>query len=123
MKLLSVVGLLFVAAIFATVPISAQVTPRGVELRVDQAQAITYGRYRRVARREYRRSYRFARRAYRRGYAAAGYGLAATAYASANVGYGAGYGYGGYGYRQVVVGPGRSCTIYPSGFRWCWTQF
>jgi len=64
MKLLSVIGLLFAAAIFATIPISPQVTPRGLELSVDQAQAITYGRYRRVHRRVYRRSYRYARRAY-----------------------------------------------------------
>ncbi len=68
MKAWSVIGLLFAAAIFATIPISPQVTPRGVELSVDQAQAITYGRYRRVHRRVYRRSYRYARRAYRRGY-------------------------------------------------------
>jgi hypothetical protein len=64
----SVIGLLFAAAIFATIPISPQVTPRGVELSVDQAQAITYGRYRRVHRRVYRRSYRYARRAYRGAY-------------------------------------------------------
>src|SRR5439155_9130310 len=64
MKAWSVIGLLFAAAIFATIPISPQVTPRGVELSVDQAQAITYGRYRRVQRRVYRRSYRYARRAY-----------------------------------------------------------
>ena len=68
MKAWSVIGLLFAAAIFATIPISAQVTPRGVELSVDQAQAITYGRYRRVHRRAYRRSYRYARRAYRGAY-------------------------------------------------------
>jgi hypothetical protein len=68
MKAWSVIGLLFAAAIFATIPISPQVTSRGVELSVDQAQAITYGRYRRVHRRVYRRSYRYARRAYRRGY-------------------------------------------------------
>jgi hypothetical protein len=68
MKAWSVIGLLFAAAIFATIPISPQVTPRGLELSVDQAQAITYGRYRRVHRRVYRRSYRYARRAYRRGY-------------------------------------------------------
>jgi hypothetical protein len=66
MKAWSVIGLLFAAAIFATIPISPQVTPRGLELSVDQAQAITYGRYRRVHRRVYRRSYRYARRAYRR---------------------------------------------------------
>jgi hypothetical protein len=33
------------------------VRPRGVELSVDHAQAITYGRYRRVTRRAYRRGY------------------------------------------------------------------
>ena len=80
MKAWSVIGLLFAAAIFATIPVSPQVTQRGVELRVDQAQAITYGRYRRVNRRYYRR-------AYRRGYYGA-YGY-----------YGRPYGYyGGYGY-------------------------
>ena len=52
MKALSVIGLLLVAAIIVTVPISAQVTPQGLELRIDQAQAhLTYGRARRVARR------------------------------------------------------------------------
>ena len=40
----------------------------GLELRVDEAGAVTYGRYRRVHRRVYRRSYRYARRAYRRAY-------------------------------------------------------
>jgi hypothetical protein len=57
MKVWSVIGLLFTAAIIATIPISPQVTPRGVELSVDQAQAITYGRYRRVTRRAYRHGY------------------------------------------------------------------
>ena len=79
MKAWSVIGLLFGAAL-ATIPISPQLTPRGVELRIDQAQAITYGRYRRLSRRYYRR-------AYRRGYYGA-YGY-----------YGRPYGYyGGYGY-------------------------
>jgi len=64
MKAWSVIGVLFAAAIFAIIPISPQATPRGVELSVDQAQAITYGRSRRVHRRVYRRSYRYARRAY-----------------------------------------------------------
>ena len=106
MKALSVIGLLFVAAIIATIPISPQVTPRGIELSVDQAQAqVTYGRARRVARRADRRSYRYARRADRRSYR----------YARR-----AGY---SYGYPVVAAGPGRSCTIYPSGFRWCWTYF
>jgi hypothetical protein len=67
MKTWSVIGLLFAAAIFATIPISPQVTPRGVELSVNQAQAIL-GHWRRVYRRGYRRDYRYARRAYRRGY-------------------------------------------------------
>ena len=57
MKILTVIGLLFAAAIFATIPISPQVTPRGLELSVNHAQAITYGRYRRVYRRAYRRAY------------------------------------------------------------------
>jgi hypothetical protein len=57
MKAWSVIGLLFGAAMFATIPITPQVTPRGLELSVDHAQAITYGRYRRVHRRAYRRGY------------------------------------------------------------------
>jgi len=69
MKAWSVIGLLFAAAIFATIPISPQVRPGGlVELSVDEAKAVTYGRYRRVHRRVYRRSYRYARRAYRGAY-------------------------------------------------------
>jgi len=76
MKAWSVIGLLFAAAIFATIPISPQVTPRGVELSVNQAQAIL-GHWRRV----YRRGYR---RAYRRGY----YGYYGVPR----------YGYGGYRY-------------------------
>lgn len=64
----SVIGLLFAAAIFATVPISAQVTPRGLELSVDGAKAITYGHARRVQRRVGRREFRRERRAVRRGY-------------------------------------------------------
>ena len=109
MKALSAIGLLFAAAIIATVPISPQVTPRGIELSLDQAQAqVTYGRARRVprragrvARRADRRSYRYAARA---GYSASGSGYS-------------------YGYPVVAAGPGRSCRIYPSGFRWCWTYF
>ena len=57
MKVWSVIGLLFTAAIIATIPISPQVRPRGVELSLDQAQAITYGRHRRVTRRAYRGGY------------------------------------------------------------------
>jgi hypothetical protein len=79
MKTWSVIGLLFAAAMFATIPISPQVTPRGVELSINQAQAIL-GHWRRVNRRVYRR-------AYRRGY----YGYYGY--------YGVPrYGYGGYGY-------------------------
>jgi hypothetical protein len=37
MKAWSVVSLLFTAAILSTMPVSPQVTPRGVELSVDQA--------------------------------------------------------------------------------------
>jgi hypothetical protein len=58
MKAWSVIGLVFTAAIIATIPISPQVTPPlGLGLSVNHAQAITYGRYRRVSRRAYRRSY------------------------------------------------------------------
>ena len=53
MKGWSVIGLLFTAAVIAAMPISLQVTPRGVELRVDQAQAASYRHYRRVYRRGY----------------------------------------------------------------------
>ena len=142
MKTWSVIGLLFTAAILATIPISTQVTPRGVELSVDQAQAqITYGRYRRVTRRAYRRAGYAAAAGYTAtaagygyggvgygyggyGYGSAGYGYGGPGYAYAAAGYGpagAGYG-GGYGYHVEPAGPGRWCAVYPSGFRWCWTQ-
>ena len=122
MKAWSVIGLLFTAAIIATIPISTQVTPRGVELRVDQAQAITYGRYRRVTRRAYRRAGYAAAAGYTA--TAAGYGYGGPGYAYAAAGYGpAGAGYGaGYGYHVEPAGYGRWCAVYPSGFRWCWTQ-
>jgi hypothetical protein len=61
------IGLLFAAAIFATVPISLQVTARGVAVNIDTAQAITYGHARRVNRRMDRREFRQTRRAVRRG--------------------------------------------------------
>jgi hypothetical protein len=54
MKAWSVIGLLFGAAMLATIPIT---TPSGLELSVDHAQAY-YGHYRRVHRRVYRRAYR-----------------------------------------------------------------
>jgi hypothetical protein len=97
MKAWSIIGLLFAAAIFATIPISPQVTPRGVELSVDQAQAITYGRYRRVHRRAYRRAYRSA---YYWGspsyyYGARSYYYGAPYYYGARSYYGAPYFYGG----------------------------
>jgi hypothetical protein len=62
----SIVGLLFAAVVLATIPVSPQVTPRGVELSVDQAQAVTYRRARVTARRVDRRVYRHTRRAVRR---------------------------------------------------------
>jgi hypothetical protein len=68
MKAWSVIGLLFAAAVLATIPVSGQVTPRGVELSVDQAQAVTYRRARVTARRVGRREHRQERRAVRRGY-------------------------------------------------------
>ena len=68
MRTSSIVGLLFAAVVLATIPVSPQVTPRGVELSVDQAQAVTYRRARVTARRVNRRAYRHTRRAVRRGY-------------------------------------------------------
>ncbi len=67
MRASSIVGLLFGAVVLATIPVSPQVTPRGVELSVDQAQAWTYRRARVTARRVDRRDYRYTRRAVRRG--------------------------------------------------------
>ena len=98
MKAWSVIGLLFAAMIFATVPISPQVTPRGVELSVDQAQAITYRRARVTARRVDRRAYR-----------SAAYAVGAGA-----VGYGVGGYYGGYGY------PAYSAPIRTVLRNWLW---
>ena len=107
MKAWSVIGLLFAAAILASVPVSPQVTSRGVELSVGQAQAQTYRRARVTARRVGRRSYRYARRAYRRG---AYYG-AAPAY------------YGGYTYGaaprllrwlHLWASPSRNATGLPA---------
>jgi hypothetical protein len=115
MRVSTIAGLLFTAAILATIPVSPQPTQRGVELRVDQAQAITYGRYRRVTRRAYRRA----------GYAAAaGYTAAAAGYygGPGPAGYSPSYGAGGYGYHVEPGGPGRWCAVYPNGFRWCWTE-
>jgi hypothetical protein len=82
MKIWSVTALLFAAAILATIPVSPQVTPRGLELRLDEAGAVTYGRYRRVHRRVYRRAYRSA---YYSGY----YGAPSYSYGAPSYYYGA----------------------------------
>ena len=48
MKAWSIIGVLFAAAMLATVPMSPRVTPRGgLELTIDKAEAYTYGRARR----------------------------------------------------------------------------
>jgi hypothetical protein len=99
MKAWSIISLLFAAAILATIPISPQVTPRGLELRVDEAGAVTYGRYRRVHRRVYRRAYRSA---YYSG--APSYYGARSYYGPASYYYGARSYYGGPG---LYVGFGR----------------
>jgi hypothetical protein len=67
MRASSIVGLLFAAMMLAMIPVSPQVTPRGVELSIDQAQAITYRRARVTARRVDRRDFRQTRRAVRHG--------------------------------------------------------
>jgi len=66
MRASSIVGLLFAAVVLTMIPVSPQVTPRGVEISVDQAQDITYRRARVTARRVDRRAYRHTRRAVRR---------------------------------------------------------
>jgi len=66
MRASSIVVLLFAAVVLTMIPVSPQVTPRGVELSVDQAQAVTYRRARVTARRVDRRAYRHTRRAVRR---------------------------------------------------------
>ncbi len=65
-RVFSLLGLA-ASGLLATIPVSPQVTPRGVELSVDQAQAVTYRRARVTARRVNRRAYRHTRRAVRRG--------------------------------------------------------
>ena len=68
MRVCSITGLVFAATVLVMIPVSPQVTPRGLELSVDQAQAVTYRRARVTARRVDRRSYRATRRAVRRAY-------------------------------------------------------
>ena len=67
MRASSIAGLMFATVVLAAIPVSPEVTPRGVELSVDQAQAWTYRRARVTARRVDRRDYRYTRRAVRRG--------------------------------------------------------
>jgi hypothetical protein len=67
MQACSIIGLLFAAALFTTIPILPQVTLRG-EVSVARVQALADGPHRRVQRRAYRHSYRYARRVYRRAY-------------------------------------------------------
>jgi hypothetical protein len=67
MRAYSIAGLLFAAVVLAAIPVSPQVTSRGLELSVDQAQAYTYRRARVTARRVDRRHYRHTRRAVRHG--------------------------------------------------------
>lgn len=54
-RVFSLLGLAIASGLVATIPVSPQVTPRGVELSVDQAQAVTYRRARVTARRVDRR--------------------------------------------------------------------
>ena len=66
-RIYSLLGLAASCLMLATIPVSPQVTSRGLELSVDQAQAVTYRRARVTARRVDRRVYRHTRRAVRRG--------------------------------------------------------
>jgi hypothetical protein len=102
MKASSIIGLLFGAAILATIPVSAQVTQRGVELSVDQAQAqSTQGRKRGVTRRVYTGTPYAARPGYyyygAPSYYYGGYG-SYGGYWGQPVGGGGGQGYAGGGY-------------------------
>ena len=67
MKIFTLIALLFTAVVLTTIPVSLQSTPRGIELRMDTADAITYRRARVTSRRVGRRDYRYTRRAVRRG--------------------------------------------------------
>ena len=57
-RVFSLLGLAIASGLVATIPVSLQVTPRGVELSVDQAQAVTYRRARVTARRVDRGTHR-----------------------------------------------------------------
>ena len=121
----------------ATMRSEAQMTSRrSVRGRSEGARVSVRGSRNRIGVRAAGRTYRrggyvaaagYSTRAAEYGYAGAVYGYGGPGYAYAAAGYGAGaagYGYraGGYGYRVEPAGPGRWCAVYPSGFRWCWTQ-
>jgi len=88
MKVWSVVGLPFTAAIFWIAPVSAQVTQPDIEASVDRAKPATYARSRRATRRAHRSS---------------GYAAAARYWPPVYVSGGTHYGYVGapYGYWPV----------------------
>jgi hypothetical protein len=88
MKVWSVHGLLFIAAIFWSVPVSAQVTQPDIEVSVDRAKPANYARSRRATRRAHRGS---------------SYAAAARYWPPAYVSGGTHYGYVGapYGYWPV----------------------
>ena len=68
-RLAATLGAITLAAAFWIMPISVQPSADSlVKISVDQAQAYTYGRHRRIYRRTYRHYRRVYRRAYRRGY-------------------------------------------------------
>jgi hypothetical protein len=70
MRVWTVAMLLAATAVLATVPVTPQLTQRGIELRLDEANAITYRRARVTYRRAYRRGARasYYRGGYYRGY-------------------------------------------------------
>jgi hypothetical protein len=102
MKKLSLLGIIFGAALLTAAPVSIQPSPKSVvQLSINKADA-RYGVYRR----HYRRAYR---RAYRRSYYGSGYGVGSPYYGYGYPGYGGygypGYaGYGGYGYPSYWYG-------------------
>jgi hypothetical protein len=106
MKKLSLLGIVFGAALLAAAPVSIQPSPKSVVgLYVDKAEALV-GPYGRVHRRHYRRAYR--RSTYYGGY---GYGVGSSYY---------GYGYPGYAYPGYsgYYGYGYPVAVAPLGINW-----
>ena len=121
------------ALVCAALPFSLHWVPmKTPSVSLDQAHAQFVGQQpsaarnvagvsRPVQRRTYRRAAAARRAAVGRYY---GYGAVGVGYPGPGPAAYGPYGYGGpeYGYVVEPGGYGRWCAVYPSGFRWCWTQ-